>query len=334
MGSENKNIKIDLIIDGNYLLSKMVYSLAKYNILYGALFDSLVNSFDKLNQLLPFSNVYFTSDSKNKSWRKDLMKKYKANRTKDSKINWEFVYETYEEFKKSLSKYKYVKVLTVDKVEGDDWISFIVENSNKEKRSTFIISNDYDMKQLINFNLDPLYINVMSNDMYNKETLFLPENYQLFLNELNKYPNTDLFNLNNNELILKFFLSFIERNVVKEVNKDKSLFIKLISGDRGDNIDSVWLQRIKNGKTRGIGEAGATSIYNSYLEEFGEVDMQDNDLYENFADIICEKKKISKNNIEFIANKLKFNYQLIKLSTDNIPTEILESMINEFNKNG
>jgi hypothetical protein len=45
------------------------------------------------------------------------------------------------------------------------------------------------------------------------------------------------------------------------------------------------------------GAAGAQTIYNEYITEFGEIDLRDPDLYENIADLICEKKKLSKTQI-------------------------------------
>jgi 5'-3' exonuclease len=51
-------------------------------------------------------------------------------------------------------------------------IAYLTSKSNKEARSTIIVSNDYDIKQLVNYGTTPLYINMMTNEMYNKEKLF------------------------------------------------------------------------------------------------------------------------------------------------------------------
>lgn len=329
----NRNVLVDLVIDGNYILAKLVYTLHKHNLLYGELYTSLENSLDKFRKMFPFTNIYFTSDTNQRSWRKKLTEKYKSTRTKDDSIDWDFVYDVYDEFKKEVSnRYKNVKVLSVDKIEGDDWISLIVEMANKEGRSTFIISNDYDIKQLLTFNINDFYINIMSNDMYSKNKIFLPENYQLFINELRKYPNVDLFNLNNNDLFIKFISDYISSSIVEEIDNVKSLVIKLIMGDRSDNIGSAWEKPTKNGKLRGIGKKGAHAIYEKYVGEFGDVKLDDVDLYENFADIICENKKISKTNMDEIIENLKFNSSIINLKTSNIPKTLYEKMIEEFNK--
>jgi 5'-3' exonuclease len=313
----------DLIIDGNYILSKNTFTLHKNNLLFGALHKSLENTVNNYRKWYPFANVYLVSDSKEKSWRKQLTTSYKATRKKDSDIDWTFVYGAYGEFKKSMSGL--VKVLEAPHVEGDDWISFLVTKANKEGRSTIIVSNDYDIKQIVSYGVDPLFINIMTNEMYNKEKLFLPKNYQIFLNKVSHLPSDDIFNLNDNSDFLNLLDRFINKYELNEINPVESLVIKIISGDQSDNIGSVW-SVVKNGKKRGIGAKGAQTIYNEYISEFGEINLGDPDLYENIADLICEKKKLSKTQIESIVENIKGNMKLIDLRLHNLPDEIIDKM--------
>jgi 5'-3' exonuclease len=314
---------LDIIIDGNYILSKLAFTLHKNNLLFGALHQALDNTIKNYRKWYPFSNIYLVSDSKEKSWRKQIISEYKSTRKKDSDIDWAFVYDTYAEFKEEMKKS--IKVLEAPHIEGDDWLSFLVEKSNREDRSTIIVSNDYDIKQLVKFNLDPLYINIMTNEMYNKQKLFLPKNYQLFLNKVNSLPNNDIFNLNDNTEFISFIGNFIDKYEVNEIDSVESLIIKIISGDVSDNIDSVWSQ-VKGGKKRGIGAKGAKTIYDTYITEFGELSLEDPDLYENIADLICEKKKLSKTKIESIVKRIKGNFQLIDLRIENLPQDITSKM--------
>jgi 5'-3' exonuclease len=318
---------LDIIIDGNYILSKLAFTLHKNNLLFGALHQALDNTIKNYRKWYPFSNIYLVSDSKEKSWRKQIISEYKSTRKKDSDIDWAFVYDTYAEFKEEMKKS--IKVLEAPHIEGDDWLSFLVEKSNREERSTIIVSNDYDIKQLVKFNLDPLYINIMTNEMYNKQKLFLPKNYQLFLNKVNSLPNNDIFNLNDNTEFISFIGNFIDKYEVNEIDSVESLIIKIISGDVSDNIDSVWSQ-VKGGKKRGIGAKGAKTIYDTYITEFGELSLEDPDLYENIADLICEKKKLSKTKIESIVKRIRGNFQLIDLRIDNLPQDITSKMISVY----
>lgn len=318
----------DLIVDGNFMLSKLVFTLHKNNLLYGALEQSLENSLASYRKMYPFRNTYLVSDSREKSWRKELTKKYKGKRKKDSNIDWKFVYDTYETFKSNVNT---SKVLEAPTLEGDDWIAYLTQKANNNNRSVMIVSNDYDIKQLIRFNIDPLYINIMSNEMYNRQKVFMPKNYKIFLNSLDKLPNDDIFNLNDNAEFSKLIRTFELRHDIHEVDAIESLVVKLISGDKSDNISSVWVQKGKTGKERGIGEAGAKAIFKMYLDEFGEPDLEDPDLFENIADLVCEKKKLSKSKIDIIVNNLKKNSKVIDLNLDKMPERIVETMKNEYN---
>ncbi len=319
----------DLIIDGNYILSRLVFTLHKNNLLFGALHKSLENTINNYRKWYPFSNIYLVSDSKEKSWRKKLIKEYKSQRKKDSDIDWAFVYSAYDEFKQSLPTS--VKVLEAPHIEGDDWISFLCNRSNSEGRSTVIVSNDHDIKQIVSYSIEPMFINIMTNEMYNKEKLFLPKNYQIFINKIENLPNNDIFNLNDNTEFIELLKRFLSKYEVLEIDPIESLVIKIISGDQSDNIGSVWSQT-KNGKKRGIGAKGAKTIYDEYLSEFGDIDLQDPDLYENIADLICEKKKLSKTQIEKIVENIQSNVQLIDLRISNLPTSVVNIMSDVFNK--
>lgn len=314
---------VDLIIDGNFLLSKNTFTLHKNNLLFGALHKSLENSVNNYRKWYPFSNVYLVSDSKEKSWRKQLSVDYKATRRKDTDIDWNFVYEAYSEFKSSL-KGK-VKIFEYPSIEGDDWISFLTHRANSQGRSVIIVSNDHDIKQIVNYSVDPLYINVMTNEMYNKEKIFLPKNYQIFLNKVSKLSNDDIFALNDNSTFLGLMDKFTTKYDVNEVDSIESLVIKMISGDISDNIKSVW-SITKDGKRRGIGSKGAKSIYDQYLTEFGEIILTDPEMYENIADLICEKKKLSKTSIDGIVDNIKKNVELVDLRLSNLPQNIIRQM--------
>ena len=319
----------DLIIDGNYLLSRLVFTLHKNNLLFGGLSKSLETSINNYKKLYPFANVYLVSDSKEKSWRKKLNNNYKTNRRKDTDIDWEFVYSAYNEFKSQL-KNRGVKVLESPSVEGDDWISLIIENSNSSNRSTLTISNDHDIKQLLTFSLDSNIINIMSNEMMSKQKVFLPKNYQLFIHSLEKTNINDIFELNDNSEFIKLIKNFTSRYEVSEVNNIESLIVKLISGDVSDNISSCWVQT-KNGKKRGIAERGAQTIFNEYLINFGEPSLSDPDLTENIADLICEKKKLAKSTISDIKDNIEKNMKIIQLDTKNIPKDIFNKMVEIYN---
>jgi len=317
-------MNLNLIIDCNYVLSRLVFTLHKNNLLYGELHRALENSLSQYRTWYPFSTIYLVSDSKEKSWRKKFHDNYKSQRKKNGDIDWKFVYDTYSEFK---NKVNGVTVLECPRVEGDDWISMIVEDTNKKGHSNFIVSNDHDIKQLLNMSLDPMWINIMSNEMYNKSHVFFPKNYKMFFHNLiNNKKDDDIFNLSNDDDFISLYERLINKHSFSEVDPVESLMTKVVSGDRSDNIPSVHIIKSNNGKIRGIGTKGAKDIYDFYIKEFGEVRLDDPNLVENFADLICEKKKISKTNIGDISKRIYENFKMIDLKTDNIPPNLYTEM--------
>jgi 5'-3' exonuclease len=324
-------MKINLIIDGNYILNKSVFTLHKYKALFGELHESLEKTVKGFKSLYFFDNIFFVSDS-GTSWRKNIYTDYKANRSKSDDIDWDFVYTAYREFKEELPPN--VTLLEAPQIEGDDWIARIVLESNKKGYANLIISNDHDIKQLLKFSLSPLYMNLMSNEMFNREKVFLPNNYEIFMQKLHQESNNnDLFNLSKDAETLNFLNKFTERREKHIVDDKESLITKVISGDKSDNIKSVFQKATKSGKMRGVGEAGAKKIYKKYFEEFGEMDLDDNDLFENIADLVVENKKGSFDDIPKVVNRISDNLQLISLFDlpDYVVDQIDEKIIKRFN---
>lgn len=316
----------NLVIDGNYILSRMVFALHKNNLLYGSLRISLDNTISTYKKMYPFKKIFLVSDSKEYSWRKKIYKSYKENRKKDSDIDWEFVHQCYSEFKQDL---KNVRVLEDASIEGDDWIAYLIHKANEIGESNIIISNDYDIKQLLKWSVEPHYINIMTNETFNQTKIFFPENYQIFLNKLKSFNNDDIFSLNDNNDFINLLNNFSLKYVVESINPVHSLLLKIISGDKSDNIPSSYSVK-KNGRSRGIGDKGAQSILESYVNEFGEISIDDPDLLINIADIICEKKKIGKSSIDGIVENLQLNLSIIDLRLHSFPENILSKINNKY----
>lgn len=319
------NIKCNLIVDLNYILMRAVFTLSKSNMLYGNLSRALETNVLSYKKWFPFNKIYLVSDSKEKSWRKSIYDKYKGNRKKDESIDWEFVYTTYSEFKDYIST-KGFKILESGGVEGDDWIAYITQTSNQEGISNIIVSNDYDIKQLLKFDINDNYINIMTNEIFNKTKLFMPKNYTIFLNKLKKQNNDDIFTLTKNPEFLALINSFLERHEVIEINPTEALLIKVISGDDSDNIDSVWVTYGANGRKRGIGDKGAEAIVEKYVEEFGDPHLSDPDLVANLTDLVMEKRKVNSIYTDDIIKNINLNKQLVNLELSNLPTEIVDKM--------
>ena len=317
-------MKFNLIIDGNYILNKNVFALTRINELHGNLEASLHQSLKTFSSFYGFTNIYLVSDS-GESWRKKLYSEYKGTRKKSDDIDWNFVFESYNNFKADVPPR--VKVLERKFIEGDDWISHLV--TNNRDACTLIISNDHDIKQLIKFTTTPESMVFMSNEMYTGSKVFLPNNYKIFLNHVRSNMSDNIFELTDESEFLDFMNKFVQKREPVLVNPIEEYITKLIQGDKSDNIKSIYSAPTTNGKIRGIGDAGAKKIYNAYLKEFGEIKLDDSELFENIADLVCESKKLSYTKIPEIKKNLELNTKLINLMK--LPTKITKLMEDEIN---
>ena len=167
-------ISMNLIVDGNYQLYRSVFILHKLKTLYGDLETLLLHDYNNLANSYPFNAIYYVSDSK-KSWRKA----YYAE--KEEKIDWEFVFDTFDKFKENIKRRHNCMLYQIESFEGDDIIAHIVNVTNKEGGSNFILSNDGDLHQFLKFSTADNYINMIYNHKFQDEKIFMPENYQIFL---------------------------------------------------------------------------------------------------------------------------------------------------------
>lgn len=327
------NIKgVNLIVDTNYILYRTVYALTKTNTLYGDLEKCLEVSFEVFLHKYPFKNIYLVSDSKKSSWRKQLMPQYKAGR-KDKRdkeeIDWEFCFNTYDHFKSNLTN-KRISVLEADGVEGDDWIRYLIEKSNNESLSCVYVASDKDLNQFLEFNLAKGYINIQWYDNYTNTKVYMPKNYVLFIEGL-KEIQTDIFNMSENYEFNNLITDLTKRAMIEEVDKEISLFVKIISGDKSDNIRSVIEVPLKTNplKTQGIGDAGALKIYHSFKQDYPEdINFADNQWLSDLLPYILTYKKIdSKKYNDEVEQKLKLNRSMIHLHENYIPKNISSKII-------
>lgn len=318
-------MKVSLVIDGNYLLHKDIYTLYNEKTLFSDLPILLKNTVENITKVYAFDTIYFISDSKMR-WRQDYFTDYKQNRVKDDKIDWVFVFETYNKFKEEIKQMSHINFYEVDWLEGDDVISYIVRKNNENGVSNIVVASDSDLHQLINFDLSLNYINIMYNYKFSDERTYFPQNYNIFLEEMRNLSNNNLFDMNEDDEFLDFVERLTNKTKTKEVSPEETLFCKMVSGDRKDNVPSVY---IKN--NRGIGEAGGKSIYKLYKETYNEIiDFDSNDFIDKLTQIVLYNKKIKDENIkDDIKNNLIRNRKLLRLDEKYLPTMLKENMVNK-----
>lgn len=323
--------KINLIIDGNFLLTKNAFIAHKNKILYSELETIMVKEVKTLSGMYAFDNIYFISDDKN-NWRKKFYTDYKAKREKDSEIDWTFVYETYENFKKNIINFRGIKQIQVVNAEGDDVIAYIVRKSNEKGYSNLIISVDGDLYQLLDYDINKSFINIMLGHKMSDERIHLPENYKVFLDYADtSSKENSLFDMSDDEDMIGFLKNITHKGQIVEKNKESELFVKIVSGDKGDNISSVYESTTTTGKPRGIGADGAKSLYALYKEIYPEdIDFNSKELVERIKDVVCSFKKVEPENVSnmktLMDSRIKRNLKLIVLNDFYSPSEILSNM--------
>ena len=323
-------MKTSLIIDGNYLLNKDVFILYSMKTLHSDLLNLLRMDVEKIMKLYSFDKVYFVSDSKSGYWRRQIYSDYKKGRKYDDNIDWEWVYGEYNKLIEELSNNKKIEQLRIDLAEGDDIIAYIVNENNKLGYSNVLINSDADLYQLLRFDLSKDYINISYNYKFSDERVYLPINYNVFLTEKTSIGSNMLFDMSEDDEFIRFIEELISRTKVSEVSDEELLFTKMVSGDKGDTITSVYEKDTKTGKKMGIGKSGAVTIYNLYKETYTErIDFDDDKFIDKLSDVISFSKKVeNEDEIKDIKVKLKRNRMLVKLTENYLPDYLLE----DFNK--
>lgn len=324
-------MKTQLIIDGNYILQKCTYILKTNRQIKEGLSDLLISEFKKMSKSYYYDRIFFVSDSKGGSWRKLIFADYKGKRKKDESIDWEFVYKTYDTYKDYVKSRTNVKFLELRNIEGDDFIAHIVKTSNKEGYSNVIVASDIDINQLLIYDINKNYINIQWNYKFSDEKLYLPENYQLFLSESIKQ-DVDMFNISQDDFV-GHLENIISKTTIKIINREESVFCKIVWGDPSDNISSII--KSKGGEIdeegRGIGKDGAKTIYKVYKEIYPDpINFDSDDFLNKLIDVIIYVKKIKNVSKDPIKDKITLNKKLIILDDKYMPQHIKDNMINHY----
>lgn len=317
-------IKLSLILDANYLLQKSVHILHKNQILTSELYNVIERDYLTLAKFYPFDKIYFVSDSF-KNWRKDFFEEYKGTRKKDDKIDWNFVFQEFDKLKDYLKSKRNCVLYQIENLEGDDIISYVMKELNKKGQSCFLMSNDSDLLQLIDYDIDKRYINMMYNYKMTDDRVFIPEHYQIFTKHIKDTIVDDMFEDNNEIEFLSFIDNFIRTRKTSLINAEKELFMKIM-GHNKDNIKSIYMRG-----DRGIGKMGIEKIYQTYKETHPEpIDFNSINFKERIINHIKLYKRLKDNSMDKSINeRLVRNLTLVKLDETSMPVELYKKMKKE-----
>lgn len=320
-------ISMNLVVDGHYMLIRSVFILDRLGTLYGDLETLLLNDYNNITNAFPFNVIYFASDSK-KSWRKTFYAEYKGKRKKDTKIDWEFVFDTFDKFKENIARRHNCLLYQIDPFEGDDIIAHIIQETNKQGGSNIILSNDGDLHQLLKFSVTDNYINMIYNHKFQDEKIFVPQNYNIFMKHIEDSSVGDIFDMNDDIDFVNFFDKITSKAKIMPINKEESYFKKVVAGDIGDNILSV----VKFTKTtKGIGAIGANAVYAMYKQKFpDEIDFDSDEFIENLSNVLYIYRKNKEVDFkEKVIENIKTSRKLTRLDGRYLPNGLQQILFNK-----
>jgi 5'-3' exonuclease len=350
----------NLIIDGNYFIYSRLFVLPRQKMPAEFGESSSVDTrfmsteyemaifmrklaMDFASELRKVKNItgriVFTQDSK--SWRKDLFPdaEYKANREQDSKIHWANVHKVVEEFTEFL-KERGVIIHRVQGAEGDDLIYAWTSALNSEGQNCIIWSGDTDLMQLVNYNRSTDAYTIWYDNTRSKLAVYPGFQKYLEIKDGTKQEEyDDIFNIDNvliiSNQIKQEIKTFISTNniEVSEIFCDEYIFSKILAGDRGDNIKSVYsVEKIgKTGKPRTskISEEKSKSIVSTFKKRHGRFSSMylfDEFYKKEILKMIAAEMKLT--SADDLLPNLELNTNLILLHSSTIPETLQTIMFN------
>ena len=321
--------KKGFLIDGKRISTKLMDSQNEMNIFMRKLATDFASEMRKFIGFI--DRVVFVVDSN--SWRKDYDDLYKANRSYDDNINWDNVHLIMRNFEDILED-SGVIVEKVVGAEGDDMIFAWSTYLNSLGENCIIWSGDKDLMQLVNYNNATSSFSIWYDNTRNRVGVY--PGFEKWIEIEDEEHTIDIFNITDEDDLMginkkQMLKDFIYKNKmeVENVFCDEFAFIKILTGDKGDNIDSVVLKPSKKGdKNFKISEKKALKILNRFKEKnrrFSSTYLF-NESYKN--DIVRYIKEVMdvNTNDDIILKNLERNTNLILLHVQTIPEAIQKSM--------
>ena len=357
------NNNITIIFDGHYFINSRLHAIPFEKSEQGMIMDDkesqhqflrkLVNDFayEYRNFAKITDQVIFCLDSK--SWRYDYLEKYnkdnentqvlyKNNRKEKKKeINWDKVSNVLEEFKNIL-KASGVIVNHIEGTEGDDMIWWWVSNLSYNSKSCLIWSRDHDLYQLINWNPSTESY-VICYDSISQKLVTYPgfekwiyhheqEDNIVDLHDIFSYDPTIL----TKSKVKDFWKEFHKTNKIEQVFCDDFMFIKILTGDKSDNIDSVYSWWSKNGsKVYNVTEKKASEILTTFKSKNSKFSIEyffNDAIKSEIVEIVLNKYDLDSSKREVLFERLERNIKLMLLHNKTIPDYIVKK-IDETNTN-
>ncbi len=338
---------VNILIDGNYIFHKTFGVFGGYgNVDPGKILKDKKEqaafirkiSTDlcaSLKMIPQGGRMIFTSDSR--SWRKDIEIEdggYKSGRVKDEAVDWSIFFDLMRSFGEHLERMGFI-FSKVEGAEGDDLLMFWSSYFNNRNENCLIITGDKDLHQLARISSDSWTI--IWNNNQKKNTLFVPEGWKDLW--LNKEESISIFNMASAISPEKErFKTFLKKATIEEVESRTFIFTKILTGDKGDSVPSVW-EQISGSRVMGFTQKKAETVFESFLASEW-VDIEFNQMLENqdylnwISGLVLRTAKAvdsSDNRIKVKENIIR-NFKLLWLDEVVIPDFVRDSCDSEIER--
>jgi len=331
---------LNVLIDGHYLFHKTFgifsgYGTKEPNEILGHKNDRAMfirklatDLCSSLKQIPITGRVVFVSDSR--SWRKDVPIEgggYKSNRVKNTQVDWSVFFNLINEFGQHIEKNGFI-FSKVEGAEGDDLLYFWSKYFNEKGENCLIVSGDKDMDQLARWNEDSWTVVWSSNSKNN--TFRVPKGWSS--EYLNKTEQVTVFNLGESILPEKKRLQeLVNKCNLEEIDAQTFVFLKMLEGDKGDAVPSVWEVKSPDGKNFRITPKKAQQILDSVIESKWSISdfqllLMDEAFLEWIGGFVLRFMKDLDNNHnrQKVVDNLQRNFSLMWLDASVIPEEVTD----------
>jgi 5'-3' exonuclease len=326
--------KTAIIVDGKSISTQLMSEEKEMKAFMQKLAMDFASEVRKFQDIV--NRIVFVVDSK--SWRKDYNKTYKANRSLDDSIAWKNVFSIMKTFEGILED----KGIIVEKVagaEGDDMIFAWSTYLNSLGEDCIMWTGDKDLLQLVNYNKATESFSLWYDNTRHRVGVYPGFDKWLEISDdeddIGEIDFLDMMDAGDDAMMGQSKKQLLKNLVVngnlkvEKVFCDEFAFIKILTGDKGDNIESVCLKPSKNGEKRfKISEKKAQEILSMFKKKnkrFSATYLFNESYKKDIVKFIKEVMNVNYSDDHIMAN-LERNIDLILLHVVTIPDAIQKSM--------
>ena len=260
-----------VLVDGNNFFIKNLFA-------YKSGMRKSEQLFEKEEQILEYSHIITNSLFNlierfdgviglvlcfdNKTWRKQYFPDYKAHREYDASVNWNAYFKFLEDYTEKIQSIHNIKISKIEGFEADDLLYLWSKKLNNSGNDCIVISEDKDLHQLVKTTSNGNFT-IIYNNSYKT-----PKVYKDPFSNLNESSHqVDIFNasdtLSNSRTVLKWMLKEVDS--IEDIDLEHFIINKILIGDKGDNVPSVWTWIDHKGKKKRITPSIAEKIVSNFL---------------------------------------------------------------------